>query len=321
MSQKIKYLIYVASFLFIWSCNDQEEVPTVSTLSVSISPVLVTSGCKVNSEGTSPITTLGICWSTDPNPTIQANFTESLPGSTKSSYDTLRNFAINTTYFIRAYATNKSGTGYGEQIEATLYLNHPEPDATDVDGNIYKTIRIGDQIWMKENLKTTRYRNGDPIPNITENTQWSKQTSGAYCNYNNDPVIGNVYGRLYNSYVMVDSRKVAPTGWRVPVQSDWVTLMTFLRNSCHDHMQETGSVHWKSANSSADNVSGFSALPCGQRSSFSNFEMLGHQATWWNSVSRGRVVSFGMLGKNDCNSFGDGGGIDVYGFSIRCIKE
>jgi uncharacterized protein (TIGR02145 family) len=303
------------------SCSDKEQVPAVSTFSVFMSPTLVTSGCQVKSDGSSPVTALGVCWSTQPNPTIQDQFTKSTPGAIKSSLDTLKDFAINTTYYVKAYATNSAGTGYGEQVEATLYLNHPEADVTDVDGNTYNTIRIGTQIWMKENLKTTHYRNGDPIPNISDDFEWSRQTSGAYCDYKNDPSISNTYGRLYNSYVMTDTRKIAPTGWRVPGQSDWLTLMDFLGDHCHDHMQEAGSEHWKSANTTADNASGFTALPSGQRDAFSSFKALGYQAIWWNLVTRGRVVAMGADNKNNCGSFGDGGGVEISGYSIRCIKE
>ena len=101
--------------------------------------------------------------------------------------------------------------------------NDPEQSQSetvkDIDGNVYHTVTIGTQIWMVENLKTTKYRNGDGIPNVTDNTQWGNLTTWAYCNYNNDAANGTKYGKLYNWYAVNDSRNIAPTGWHVPTDA------------------------------------------------------------------------------------------------------
>lgn len=99
----------------------------------------------------------------------------------------------------------------------------------DIDGNVYHTIVIGTQTWMLENLKTTKYSNGDPIPNITDSLTWVSLETGAYCNYNNDENNSVIYGRLYNWYSVNDSRKLAPVGWHVPNDSEWRTLTDFLQ--------------------------------------------------------------------------------------------
>jgi uncharacterized protein (TIGR02145 family) len=102
-----------------------------------------------------------------------------------------------------------------------------EDSVTDIDGNVYSTVTIGTQVWMKENLKATKYDNGDPIPNISDGTQWQALTEGAYCYYENSVSSANTYGLLYNWYAVNDSRNICPEGWHVPTTSDWNTLVSF----------------------------------------------------------------------------------------------
>ena len=147
---------------------------------------------------------------------------------------------------------------------------------TDIDGNTYQTVKIGDQWWMAENLKVTCYRNGDAIPNITDGTTWASLSTGAYCEYNND--INNVatYGRLYNWYAVTDSRNIAPAGWHVPSDAEWKQLEMYLGMSQSEadatgwrgtdeggKLKEVGTMHWNSPNTGATNESGFTALPGG----------------------------------------------------------
>jgi uncharacterized protein (TIGR02145 family) len=168
---------------------------------------------------------------------------------------------------------------------------------TDQDGNTYKTVKIGNQWWMAENLKVTHYRNGDAIPNVTDSTTWRALTTGAYCNYDNNA--GNVatYGRLYNWYAVNDSRNIAPTGWHVPSDAEWQTLMMTLGMSqadadsegyrgagIGDKLKESGTTHWSSPNTGATNTSGFSALPGGYRGGGNGyFYDVGAYAGFWSS--------------------------------------
>ncbi|MBP7459916.1 MAG: T9SS type A sorting domain-containing protein [Candidatus Delongbacteria bacterium] len=135
------------------------------------------------------------------------------------------------------------------------------------DGITYKTVQIGDQIWMAENLRTTRYRNKAEIPNITDSIQWSELTTGAYCNYDNDTSYVATYGRLYNWYAVMDSRGIAPRGWHIPDHAEWETLINYLggRSKAGGKMKEAGTEHWEAPNQSATNSSGFTALPAGAR--------------------------------------------------------
>ena len=157
---------------------------------------------------------------------------------------------------------------------------------TDIDGNVYKTIKIGEQWWMAENLKVTHYRNGDPIPNITGNTEWKNLSTGAYCNYENDTSNVATYGRLYNWYAVKDSCDIAPEGWHVSTDAEWQTLIDYLGGSsvAGGKLKETGTTHWYSPNAGATNESGFSALPAGYRcSSSAYFGGLGHGAHFWSA--------------------------------------
>jgi len=156
----------------------------------------------------------------------------------------------------------------------------------DIDSNIYPTVKIGDQWWMAENLKVTRYRNGDDIPIVTDDTEWKNLTTGAYCNYNNNSDNADIYGRLYNWYAVNDSRNIAPLGWHVPSDEEWQTLIDYLggESVAGGKLKETGTTHWNSPNVGATNESGFAALPGGYRSSDGNFGSLGIYAFFWSST-------------------------------------
>jgi len=153
---------------------------------------------------------------------------------------------------------------------------------TDIDGNVYKTISIGTQNWMAENLKVTHYRNGDPIPEVPDSTTWETITSGAYSNFDNNPNIGAVYGKLYNWYTINDSRNIAPMGWHVSTDLDWVQLTLYLGGDsiAGDKLKEVGTNHWRIPNTGANNESGFTAISGGMRlSTFDNIDIYGG---WWS---------------------------------------
>lgn len=164
----------------------------------------------------------------------------------------------------------------------------PKPNCgkvEDIDGNVYKTVTIGTQCWMIENLKVTHYRNGDAIPNITDDLAWNNLTTGAYCYYKNKANYSSTYGRLYNWYAVKDSRNIAPEGWHIPSAAEWTTLINFLGG---DHfaggkLKENGTMHWRKPNTGATNESGFTALPGGLRAPNVKFYGLGYLGYWWSS--------------------------------------
>jgi uncharacterized protein (TIGR02145 family) len=196
---------------------------------------------------------------------------------------------------------------------------------TDQNGNTYKTITIGTQTWMAENLRATKYRNGDPIPNIGENSAWATLTSGAYCNYESTSDINQIatYGRLYNWFAIADSRNIAPTGWHVPSDAELTTLITFLNGEsiAGGKMKETGTTHWASPNTGAANESGFSAPPAGYRDFDGTFNSDGYYGYWWSSDEssstkawvRYLYYNFSDAKHDNLNKSS--------GFSVRCLRD
>lgn len=196
---------------------------------------------------------------------------------------------------------------------------------TDVEGNTYKTIKIGDQVWMAENLRVTHYRNGDAIPNIKDTTQWANQTAGAWCNYSNteDITVIATYGRLYNWFVTQDTRNIAPSGWRVADAIDWEILIENLGGDtiASKHLKENGILHWDGPND-ADNSSGFTALPGQWRLFKGGYPFpFGFYAAFWTSSMYSEVSApFLNLYTRDDYIY-KGMNFKVNGYSIRCIKE
>lgn len=231
--------------------------------------------------------------------------------------------------------------------DAVFIINHvfiggPAPGAycccpstvMDYDGNVYQTVRIGDQCWMMENLKVTHYRNGDAIPGVKDGGVWAGLTTGAWCNYNNNIANTDVYGRIYNWHAVNDSRNIAPAGWHVPSDTEWKQLEMYLGMTQADAdaygwrgkgqggmLKEAGTVHWQDPNTGATNSSGFTALPGGCRSEFGDFINIYSFAYFWTSTGYASNVAW-------CRSLYSGtADIARYhnyreiGYSVRCVKD
>ena len=157
----------------------------------------------------------------------------------------------------------------------------------DVDGNVYHTITIGNQVWMAEDLKTTRYNDGTPIPRVENYDEWAELTLPAYSWYNNDSVYREDFGALYNYYA-VESGKLCPEGWHVPSDEDWIALETRLGGASNagGALKEAGTVHWKTPNTGASNESGFTALPGGYRSYNGTFNWMRTYGLWWSATEK-----------------------------------
>ena len=175
-------------------------------------------------------------------------------------------------------------------IFSSLFLNQligQNSYMTDIDGNKYLTVRIGNQEWMAENLRVTHYRNGDTIALVEDAGEWEVLRTGAYSWYNNDEQgHKTLYGALYNWYALDDPRGLCPEGWRVPAEEDWNELIAFLgrESVAGGRMKEAGTAHWNSPNTHANNESGFTALPGGYRFSNGKFDYLGQVARWWTAT-------------------------------------
>jgi len=195
---------------------------------------------------------------------------------------------------------------------------------TDQEGNVYKTVTIGTQTWMAENLRTTKYNDGTAIPNVTDYTKWGDITTDAYCNYNNTNNTDTIatYGRLYN-WSAVSTGKLAPKGWHVPTDAEWIQLTDYLSgiSVAGGKLKETGTSHWSSPNTGATNVSGFTALPGGLRAETGLFISLGSVCVWWAATEYSSYVSWGRVMYSSTSDVTRYGLSKWFGISARCVKD
>ena len=193
----------------------------------------------------------------------------------------------------------------------------------DIEGNVYKTVQIGSKVWMAENLKTVRYKDGTTIPLVTGWSAWSNLATPGYCWYNNNQATyGNTYGVLYNWYT-VNTGKLCPTGWHVPSDSEWTTLTTSLggESLAGGKMKGIGTTHWNSPNTGATNESGFSGLPGGNRDDDGTFLNVGYFGLWWSSTEYSITYAWDRyLGYDGTSVYRLYDGKDL-GFSIRCVRD
>lgn len=194
----------------------------------------------------------------------------------------------------------------------------------DIDGNGYDTVHIGNQVWFRENLRTTRYNDGSPIPLVTANSAWTALSTGARCWYNNDSVAyGGTYGALYNWYA-VNEGNICPAGWHVPSDAEWSVLISYLggENMAGGAMKEAGTTHWNSPNSGATNSSGFTALPAGNRNgSLGGYSGNGSFAHYWSSTPNLATSAWMRWLYYYDNYAGRGQSDRRSGHGIRCIKD
>jgi uncharacterized protein (TIGR02145 family) len=226
-----------------------------------------------------------------------------------------------TTYHFRIKAVNSVGTSYGNDL--TFTTTNQATYVTDIDGNLYTTVTIGTQVWLKENLKTTKYNDGTAIPNVTDNAAWSTLTTGAYCDYSNTPVFSTLYGRLYNWYAIgsTNSKNACPTGYHAASDADWTTLSTYLGELTvvAGKLKEQGTNDWTSPNV-ATNETGFTALPGGYRSQGGTFGLMGSNGFWWTATEGGTTFSFFRNMLNSSSNLIRGDNDKHAGFSVRCVK-
>lgn len=289
------------------------------------------SGGLIDSDGGSPVLTRGVCWSTSPTPTTSDNKT--IDGSGVGSFSSkITGLSANTVYYTRSYAINKVGTSYGNEISY-----RSQNTLSDIDGNVYQIVKIGTQTWMVENLKTTKLNDGTLIPLISENSAWSNLASPGYCYFNNDISNNATFGVLYNWFT-INTGKLAPTGWRVPSNDDWIILEKYLiANGYNFDGTTTGNKIAKSMaatsgwashptlgaignNSTENNLTGFAGFPGGYRNengSFGNFEKVGY---WWSSTKNSPNIALSRVLTHANSNLATLNANVQYGFSVRCIK-
>ena len=211
--------------------------------------------------------------------------------------------------------------GYGFSVRL---IKTSKPPARDYDGNDYDTVIIGTQEWFVQNLKTTHYRNGVAIPNITDDLLWGADVGGAYCWYDNDIANKTPHGALYNYYAVDNANGLAPAGWRVPTRADFMQLRTYLGGQliAGGKLKDVGTAYWNAPNTGATNETGFTLLASGIR----------EQAMLWtftDMLSYGYIATLditatnwqGFIGLYDSEMFLDGGFGKSEGISIRCMRD
>lgn len=326
---KYSNILNLCIFLFIaFSCdNNNHENPVITTLPVSnVTTHSALAGADISNPESELIIEKGICWGLFETPNLSdLNYNYSTNEDLLDVFKIkIENLRANTTYYYRAYYTTENDTIYGIQLEFVTpdYIIF-NPDITygtvvDVDGNEYKTVTIGNQTWMAENLKTTCFRNGDKIQNLSNENYWSGLNDGSetpsYCLYRDDDSYNEVYGLYYNWSVVTDERNIAPEGWRVPNKEDWDQLINFSAYS----LREETSAHWSYNSEKSTNSTGFSAIAGGKR--HGDFAGVGNYAHFFStstnennfpiSVYIGREISYLNQWENSFR-----------GYNIRCIKE
>jgi len=192
---------------------------------------------------------------------------------------------------------------------------------TDVDGNVYKTVKIGNQVWMAENLNVTHYRNGDAIPKVSSDYDWENLTSGALCEYNNDDSNRKKYGNLYNWLAVNEPRRITPQGWHIPSNEEWTILLNNLGENEGGKLKETSTMHWTSPNTGATNQLGFTALPGGDREKNGGFWGISKYGGWWSSSKSETNNASCLYLYNDDSSVDRDSKSILCGLSVRCIKD
>ena len=326
----------------------QHQLPIVTTNTItSITTNSATCGGDVTSNGASSVTARGVCWSTSQNPTVSESYTTDGSG-TGSFTSNITGLTTGTTYYVRAYATNSAGTSYGEQRSFTAVVDagYSCPGAatvTDYDNNTYNTVQIGNQCWMKENLRTTHYSDGTSIPmgNSTSNTT-------AYYYVDNNISNVSTHGYLYNwPAVMGNSSSssanpsgvqgICPTGWHVPSDAEWIQLSDYVGSQtqyqCNDNSDYIAKAlastsGWSIIMSdlcavglepSSNNSTGFSALPAGCYGS--NLSSVGSDADFWSATQiYGNFVYYRQITYSGAYLYRNGND-KFYGYSVRCLRD
>lgn len=201
----------------------------------------------------------------------------------------------------------------------------------DIDGNKYATIKIGQQTWMAENLRTTRYANGDTIPNCPEGVKWINLTSGAWAHYNNDSSLNLLHGKLYNWYAVNDQRNICPNGWHVPTIEEWTNLLLYLggRGNAGKKMKSEINGAWateydgQKSNAKVNNESGFSSVASGSRNIDAQFSLMTYRASYWSSTKANTrypaAYSCELFWNDDAVSLSPEDKED--GLCIRCLMD
>jgi uncharacterized protein (TIGR02145 family) len=330
-------LFFGISFIGLLSACELTEGPDISLETLnpsSISAYSAKFSAQIRAENNTQILDRGFCWGQSPDPGFYDHFSILEEGQEQFQYETSK-LQAGKEYFVGAFYITEADTIFGNQAEfetPDYLIFNPSVEygtVTDIDGNVYKTITIGEQTWMAENLRTTRYQNGDRVEFAEDEAQWFElrnQSMGGYIFYNLNPEKKDIHGALYNAAAAVDQRNIAPEGWRVPTIEDWEQLIDFLdpfgTNNYGYKLRETTSAHWINEvepwELTETNVTGFTALASGFFHGGLGSLDKGMASRYWTSSTRTpQQPVYVNLEKSILFS----GDIGPAGYSIRCIKE
>ncbi|MBN2698311.1 MAG: hypothetical protein JXR52_05750 [Bacteroidales bacterium] len=300
-------------------------LPSVLTLDASdITETSVVLNWHITNDGGAIITETGVYFGTEPDPHLTGSKVAAGNQSGLNSV-TLSGLPHSTCYYYRAYAVNSSGEAIANERVFITDIITETSSVTDIDGNSYRTVRLWDKWWMAENLKVTHYADGLPIPPEADQTAWSNLSTPGYCWYDNDSAANaGTYGALYNWYT-VGTGNLCPSGWRVPSEDDWNSLIMHLggANVAGGYLKEAGTEHWISPNTGATDDAEFTALPGGFRRASGAFSSIGGYGRWWSSSESEYDPNLGRnltLQYNGANAT-DRSDNKVEGYSVRCVKD
>lgn len=295
---------------------------TITTIQPSsVARTTAISGGNITLDGGGDIIQRGVCWNKSPEPDTSDFITKNGNG-TGEFESTITGLSQGTKYYVRAYAINSAGVAYGNQFSFNTKI-------ADIQGNLYNTVNIGSQVWMVENLRTTRYNNNTAIPNVKDNGAWFNLTTPAYCWFNNDINIA-YYGALYNWYT-IQTGRLCPTGWHIPTDEEFKTLELYLKmpadqvdlwewRGTDQGTQIKNTTGWADGENGT-NTSGFSALPYGYRYAVTGaFNGLNILTYWWSSEHNADQACYRRV---DGNNTGIHRSVTSKkgGKYVRCIKN
>lgn len=289
--------------------------PVVRTYSITgVTSDFATVNGGLAYDGGEAVSEMGICVDLDGDPDL-ADEVFTYSGTDTVFVIDLENRTPLTTYYVRPYAINANGTAYGDLKS----FNTLGGTVDDVDGNSYGTVQIGEQIWLSENLKTTKFNDNTPIDRVNAANNWIELTTSAYCDYANSDVTGDMFGRLYNWYT-ANSGNICPVGWHVPSAQEWETLDTFLGKNAAVKIKEESGEFWP-IESEASNETNFSAIPAGYRDFKGSYNGLGRDAAWWSTTANGNNYAWLFEINTGSTGIAKNSYTKNRGHSIRCIMD